>query len=114
MFNKKYKNDILLVAIILLISVVIFTIFKANQKNGELVKVIVDKEVKYCYNFNERTEVIISNDDFVNVLVVEDGQAYIKSANCPDKICVQHRPISKVGETIVCLPHKVVIEITEE
>ena len=32
-------------------------------------------------------------------------------ANCPDEICVHHKPISKNGETIVCLPNKVVVVI---
>ena len=32
-------------------------------------------------------------------------------ADCPDKICVNHATISDVGESIVCLPHRVVVEI---
>jgi len=50
-------------------------------------------------------------DSGKNVLVIENGEASIKSATCPDKICVSHRKISKSGETIVCLPNKVVVEI---
>jgi hypothetical protein len=46
-------------------------------------------------------------------LVIKDGKAFIQNADCPDKICAEHKPISKTGETIVCLPHKLVIEITE-
>ncbi len=91
--------------------------FKMNQKPGNVVKVTVDKQVKDCYNFNKDTEVVIKTgdkDQFENILVIENGKAFIKSANCPDKICVKHHKISKTGETIVCLPHKLVVEITEE
>ncbi len=35
----------------------------------------------------------------------------MKEADCPDKVCVGMRRISKSGETIVCLPHKLVIAI---
>jgi hypothetical protein len=35
-------------------------------------------------------------------------------ADCPDKLCVQEKAVSKNGETIVCLPHRVVVEITSE
>ena len=99
---------------LLFTAAIIFAIFKINLKNGEVVKVVVDKEIKYCYNLMDTVEVTITNDDGTNVLVIKDGEAFIKNANCPDKICVAHRKISKVGETIVCLPHKVVIEITED
>ena len=47
-------------------------------------------------------------------LVIENGKARISHADCPDGICEEYRPISYVGETIICLPHKVVIEITGE
>ena len=38
----------------------------------------------------------------------------MKEADCPDQICVRHKAISKSGESIVCLPHKVVVEISSE
>ncbi|MGI6029901.1 MAG: NusG domain II-containing protein [Eubacteriales bacterium] len=45
-----------------------------------------------------------------NVLEIRDGKAFMQSADCPDQICVHMAPISREGETIVCLPHKVVIK----
>ena len=114
MHKNKLRNDIILVGVILLLALIIFTIFKLNLKNGNKVKVMVDSQEKYCYNFNKDTEVVIKSGNHTNVLVIENGQAYIKSANCPDKICVAHRKISKTGETIVCLPHKLVVEIINE
>ena len=35
----------------------------------------------------------------------------ISEASCPDKICVNHKRIQKSGETIICAPNKVVVEI---
>ena len=46
-----------------------------------------------------------------NTVIIEDGYVRIRSANCPDQVCVIHRKISKTGETIVCLPNKLVLEI---
>ena len=46
-----------------------------------------------------------------NILVIEDGEAFMKSADCPDKTCVHSHPISKVGETIVCLPNRVFVSV---
>ena len=46
-----------------------------------------------------------------NVLVIEQGRARMESADCPDKVCVHTAPISEVGQTVVCLPRKLVIVI---
>lgn len=46
-----------------------------------------------------------------NTIEVRDGKIRIKGATCTDQVCVKMGFISKPGETIVCLPHKVLIEI---
>ena len=47
----------------------------------------------------------------INILVIENGKAYVNQASCPDGICSSHRPIGNDGESIICLPNKVVVEI---
>ena len=49
--------------------------------------------------------------DESNTLVIKDEMADMIFADCPDQICVKHAPISNVGETIICLPNKVVVTI---
>ena len=44
-------------------------------------------------------------------VVVEDGSIHVEDADCPDKICEKTGKISKAGETIICLPNKVIIKI---
>lgn len=114
MRKNKILNDLFLVLGFICLTLIIYIIFKLNLKEGTLVKISVDSEIKYCYNLNEVTEVIIKEGKNSNTLVIKGRKAQISNANCPDKICVAHKPISKTGETIVCLPHKLVVEITEE
>ena len=45
------------------------------------------------------------------ILIIKDGEAYMQEADCPNQICVHHSPVSHKGETIVCLPNRVIIEI---
>ncbi len=45
---------------------------------------------------------------------IHDGKADVTEADCPDKLCVHQKAISKTHETIVCLPNKVVVEVTGE
>ena len=47
----------------------------------------------------------------VNKVVINDGKVSMTEADCPDELCVKTGKISRVGETIVCLPHRVVVEI---
>lgn len=46
-----------------------------------------------------------------NLLSVSDGVVRMEAADCPDQICVHHIPITGGGESIICLPHKLAVEI---
>ena len=46
-----------------------------------------------------------------NVVVITSEGTYIEEANCPDQICVNWGKINRPGQTIVCLPHRLVISI---
>lgn len=115
--NRKIRNDIILAVAIVLIATVGLLLFVLTKEEGSTVAVKIDGVVTDTYPLSENIEVLIKtgeNDENVNVLTIEDGKASISEADCPDKICVETRAVSFVGETIVCLPHKLVIEITNE
>ena len=46
-----------------------------------------------------------------NILVIEDGEAWVSEASCPDQICRGMGKISRNGEFIACLPNRVIIVI---
>ena len=48
-----------------------------------------------------------------NVLTIQDGNAFISEASCPDLLCVKEYAISRTKERIVCLPNRVEIFIRE-
>lgn len=115
--NKKTRNDIILFAVIFVFAIAFLLFFQMNKQQGSSVIVKIDGVDKYTYSLNEDFTVDIftgENDEFINTLVIKDGKAYISQANCPDKICEGHRAVSYSGETIVCLPHKVIIEISSD
>lgn len=47
-----------------------------------------------------------------NLLAVSASGVFMEAADCPDQICVHHIPIYGNRESIICLPHKLVVEIT--
>lgn len=115
--NRKLKNDIILAVVIVLIATAGLLLFIFNREQGSTVSVTVDGQQIASYPLSEDREVTIktgNSDEHINILVIKDGKASISEADCPDKICVESRAVSFVGETVVCLPHKLVIEITNQ
>lgn len=115
--KRKIRNDIILVAVVLVIAAAGLLFFGLNKEAGTFAAVNIDGEQTAIYPLSVDTEVTVTtgeNNEHINVLVIKDGKAYVSEANCPDGICAETRAAQYVGETIVCLPHKVVIEIVAE
>ena len=117
MHNKiRFRNDFLLLIIILVVAVIGFWLFKSGLKSGNTVLVTINGKEEYKFDISDDKEFTVktgANGDNINILVIENGKVYIKEADCRDKICVNHRAISNSGETIVCLPHKLVVSVEE-
>jgi hypothetical protein len=84
------------------------------SQSGQRVIVTVDKKTVLEEPLSKDQELEIPLTNGKNTLRIKDNAVSMKTADCPDQICVRHKPISRSGETIVCLPHKVVVEITGE
>ncbi len=111
------RSDIFFVAAILLFCLLFAVYLFVFRPEGNTVSITVDGELYGVYPLAEdRAEDIYTGEDASrhNRLVIRDGEAYMESASCPDGICVGHRPISRSGESIVCLPNRVVVTVTAE
>lgn len=109
--KRKRKNDIIFISVLLSAVMLIGACFFFIRPEGELVKVTVDKELFGEYPLSEDITVEIRSGDGLNILVIKDGKAYVSEASCPDGICSAHKPISREGESIICLPNKVVVTV---
>lgn len=106
-----YKNDWFLIAAILASAMLIFIFLMLFQQKGARVVVTVDGKRLAAYSLDETVSKDIESSFGVNHLVIEGGVATVTDADCKDKLCVYQKAISRKGETIVCLPHKLVITI---
>lgn len=109
------KNDVKFMAVLVVLVLVVLGVFYYLKQNtsGTQVVVSVDGEEYGRYSLDKNQEIPIVIDGVTtNLLVIKDGVADMTEANCPDKLCVYQREISKSNETIVCLPNKVVVEIS--
>ena len=109
--GKKAKNDMIFLAALLLVVLMIGIGILLFRTEGDTVTVTVDGVLMAEYPLHEDRTVQIKTEHGVNLLVIRDGTAMVTSASCPDGICVDHKPISWGGQSIICLPNKVVISI---
>ena len=103
------KNDWILGGGIVLAAGMIFLFQLLRDSGGaKEVTISVDGDVLGTYSLEEDQTVEIGG---TNRLVIEDGTARMEWADCPDQICVNHRPVSRNGESIICLPNEVVVSV---
>lgn len=109
------KKDFIVIVLLIVASILLCIIFyRLNSTEGLKVVVTINGDIYKEYSLSEDIVDNIKIDDNENTLVIEQGKVYVSEADCKDKICVNHKAISNVGETIICLPHKLVVEIKGE
>lgn len=116
--NKANRNSLaerILWMVIIITGIAFFLASNFWAEDGRYVQVRVSGQIVAQYPLSEDNMYEIEGKDGGrNVLVIEEGLAYIKEADCPDKLCVKHSKISKKSQSIVCLPNEVVIEIVND
>lgn len=108
---KTHKNDAILVAVLLILGGGLALFLYAARQSGGYVSVQVDGETVMELPLNEDTRLVLGEGEHTNTLVIKDGTARVVEASCPDQICVNHGAIRYEGESIVCLPHKLIVSI---
>ena len=88
-----------------------FFLSKSTQQAGESVTITVDGSCYGTYSLDSDREIEIKSENGRNVVVIEAGEIYMKEADCPDRYCMKQGKISGNHESIVCLPHKLIVEV---
>lgn len=107
------RMDVFLIAGILLLAAaaaVFIHLFTGGA--GATLSVLVDGDVFGEYSLFEDRTIDIENEFGFNRVVIKKGSVYVESADCPDKYCVTHKPINGAGESIICLPHRLVLSVS--
>ncbi|MGN0741080.1 MAG: NusG domain II-containing protein [Candidatus Fimadaptatus sp.] len=82
------------------------------REDAGMANVYVDGELRAALPLDEDAVFTVSEDGAENVIEVKGGRARMLSANCPDGYCVRQGEVRYDGETVICLPHRVVIELS--
>jgi len=109
--NKQRRGDLLLLLGIFVLVAVLALGYGLTRREGAYVAVLQQGTELARYSLAQDRQIPIGES---NLLVIEGGKAKMLRANCPDQICVGHRPVSKVGQTIVCLPNQIVVKVVAD
>ena len=111
------KKDLFLGGRILFAACVLFLVMNLMQltrgEEGNQIRVTLDGKIYGTYSLSKDQTIEVKDGDFYNRIRIEDGKAYMEEADCPDGYCEEQGKINNRTQTIVCLPHKLVVEIEE-
>ncbi len=110
--SKRRRMDLILIAVVMFIALISAVIVYLTHNKGDMAVIKVDGNIVSELSLSDNTTITIEGyQGGSNTVSIIDGKAYVSEADCPDEICVKTGGISRAGETIVCLPHRVVVEI---
>ena len=107
--TKKYRLDIIVIAAILFVSLLLVLGVYVTREEGNTAVVEIDGVTVGEYSLSVNG--VFPLNGGTNVLVIENGVAYLNYSSCPDHVCEKMGKIRYVGEAIICLPNRVAVKI---
>lgn len=114
MNEMKRADVLLLVVLVLLAGFFILRNVMSSQETAQIIEIRQGNEEPTYVSLHEDAIIDLSRDGKINVIQVKDGSVHMIEANCRDHLCVKKGHITKVGDSIVCLPHRLAISILGE
>ena len=108
------KQDIIIYALVLVLLICSFFVWnRALGDTGDFAIISVNGHEEMRLPLSVDAEKTVEGFAGLNCTVcIKDGAASVTEADCPDKLCVDHSPISRSGESIVCLPARITVTIS--
>ena len=107
--NKKHLADLGIILGLLILAGVLFFLYFNKGEEGAGVIVRVDGVEMARYSLSDSGKYELNGG--TNILVIEDGVAYMLEADCPDHICVSQGKVRYAGQCITCLPNKLTVTV---
>ena len=109
--DKKRRNSLILAIGCIVFAGIAGIAINMTRQRGSQIIVWADGTLWGIYQLNHEQEIEIKTENGRNILRIQDGKAKMTEADCPDGLCIRQREIDKIGESIICLPHRIVVEV---
>lgn len=107
--RKQFILDAAIVTFFLVLAAVLYVVLNSGKASGAGVIVRVDGRETARYSLDE--DGVYELNGGTNILVIENGEAWLREANCPDKLCVKQGKVHVSGQVITCLPNKLTVTV---
>ena len=107
--KKRRYYDLGLILFCLLLAGGLYLLLAAGRTPGGWAVVRVDGEETERHALTQNGRYPLNGG--TNLLVIEDGEAWVEEADCPDKLCVRQGKVRYTGQSIVCLPNKLSVTV---
>ena len=107
--NKKLLADLCVILALLLVAGGLALALRLGREAGGQAVVRVDGRVTECHPLTENGVYPLNGGS--NILVIENGEAFLSEADCPDLLCVKQGRIRYNGQTITCLPNRLTVTV---
>ena len=105
------RADVVLIAAVICLAL-LCGIGMLFGRQGRSVTVAVDGKAVAVYPLDEDREVWLTGyGGGKNRLVISGGAARIAEADCKDGLCARHAAVSRTGDVIICLPHRLTVTV---
>ena len=109
---RGWKKDLLLWLVLAAVGGGLALLVRCTRPAAATVDVRVGGAVQASYPLaRDRVVTIHGVGGGTNELHIEHGTVYLSEATCPDRLCVKQGRISRDGQSIICLPNQVVVEL---
>ena len=114
MSNKKQNVIFIIILLIASFAMLFFVIMGKQRQKGDKVLIYVNGTLVQEVSLEVEAEIVIHGNPGDNVLVIRDRKDYMKEASCENHVCIQQGEVSRNGETIICMPNQIIVEVSAE
>lgn len=92
-----------------------FSLWILRPSESKVVDIVSDREILYTIDLSEaeNQELVISYHGSSNTVKIENGEIWVREAQCPDQTCLSMGKLSSESLPIVCLPNRLIIRYAE-
>lgn len=106
------KGDIILVVFLLVLSLMLF-VSSFTRSENLTAQIYVAGEKTHSIDLRQVSESYTITENYCQLLIEKDGVSFVHS-DCADQLCVKRGKLKNQGDTMACVPEKVVVIIKSD